>query len=61
MQSLHRRHHLGFNILTLAGFVVMAPTVAMSRTGQSGEPLNIELMCTGTVLVFVGLYVGVRA
>ena len=48
----------GFNILSLAGFVVMALTVALNRSGQAGKGLSIGLMCAGTALVFYGLYVG---
>ena len=58
MQSLTTEIISGFNILTLAGFVVMALTVGLNRTGQAGKGLSIGLMCVGTVLVFVGLYVG---
>jgi hypothetical protein len=48
----------GFNILSLAGFVVMAFTLALSRSGQASKPLSIGLMCAGTALVFFGLYAG---
>ena len=48
----------GFNILTLAGFVVMGLTLTLSRSGQAGKALSIGLMGAGTVLVFVGLYEG---
>ena len=48
----------GFNILSLAGFVIMGLTLALSRTGRAGKALSIGLMCAGTVLVFIGLYVG---
>jgi hypothetical protein len=48
----------GFNILSLAGFVLMALTLALSRSGQTGKSLSIGLMCAGTALVFYGLYVG---
>jgi hypothetical protein len=50
----------GFNVLSLAGFVAMALTVALSRSGQTGKALSIGLMCAGTTLVFYGLYVGGR-
>jgi hypothetical protein len=45
----------GFNLLTLAGFVVMGLTVALSCSGQTGKALSIGLMCAGTALVFYGL------
>jgi hypothetical protein len=48
----------GFNLLTLAGFVVMALTLALNRTGRAGNALSIGLMTVGTVLVFFGLYAG---
>ena len=48
----------GFNILTLAGFVVMGITLALSRSGQTGKALSIALMGAGTALVFFGLYAG---
>jgi hypothetical protein len=43
----------GFNILSLAGFVVMALTVALNRSGQAGKGLSIGLMCAGTALAFL--------
>jgi hypothetical protein len=58
MQSLTTEIISGVNILSLASFVVMALTVGLSRIGQAGKALNIGLMCVGTVLVFVGPYVG---
>jgi hypothetical protein len=48
----------GFNILSLAGFVVMGLTLVLSRSGQTGKALSIGLMCAGTALVFYGLYAG---
>jgi len=48
----------GFNILTLAGFVVMGITLALSRSEQTSKALSIALMGAGTALVFFGLYVG---
>jgi hypothetical protein len=48
----------GFNVLSLAGFVVMALTVALSRSGQASKPVSIGVMCIGTALVFYGLYAG---
>jgi hypothetical protein len=46
----------GFNILSLAGFVVMGLTLALSRTGRAGKALSLGLMSVGTALVFIGLY-----
>jgi len=46
----------GFNLLSLAGFVVMGLTLALNRTGRAGKALSIGLMSAGTVLVFFGLY-----
>jgi hypothetical protein len=48
----------GFNILSLAGFVIMGLTLAVSRSGRAGKAMSIGLMCAGTALVFFGLYVG---
>ncbi len=46
----------GFNLLSLAGFVVMGLTLALNRTGRAGKALS--LMSAGTALVFIGLYAG---
>ena len=46
----------GMNILTLAGFVVMGLSLTLHRTGNTGVPLSIGLMCAGTALVFFGLF-----
>jgi hypothetical protein len=46
----------GFNLLSLAGFVVMGVTLALNRTGRAGKALSIGLMFAGMVLVFFGLY-----
>ena len=51
----------GMNILSLAGFVIMGLTVALSRSGQVSKPLSIGLMSAGTALVFYGLYAGGEA
>ena len=59
-RDAHKDILSGFNILSLVGFVVMALTVALSRSGQAGKGLSIGLMCAGTALVFYGLYVGGR-
>ncbi len=48
----------GFNLLRVAGFVVMGLTLALNRTGRAGKALSIGLMSAGTVLVFSGLYEG---
>jgi len=48
----------GFNILSLAGFVLMGITLALNRSGRAGKALSIGLMSAGTVLVFAGLYAG---
>ena len=48
----------GMNILSLAGFLVMGPSLTLHRTGNAGVPLSIGLMCAGTALVFYGLFVG---
>jgi hypothetical protein len=48
----------GFNLLSLAGFVVMGLTLAVNRAGRAGKALSIGLMSAGTALVFFGLYAG---
>jgi len=48
----------GFNLLRVAGFVVMGLTLALNRTGRAGKALSIGLMSAGTFLVFFGLYAG---
>ena len=48
----------GFNLLSLAGFVIMGITLALSRSGRTGKALSIGLMSAGTALVFIGLYAG---
>jgi hypothetical protein len=48
----------GMNIVTLAGFALMGLTLTLRRMTQAGTPLSIGLMCAGTALVFLGLYVG---
>jgi uncharacterized RDD family membrane protein YckC len=46
----------GMNILTLAGFIVMGLSLTLQRMAAARRPLTIGLMCTGTALVFFGLY-----
>ena len=48
----------GFNLLTLAGFVIMGITLALNRSGRAGKALSIGLMSAGTAFVFIGLYAG---
>jgi hypothetical protein len=48
----------GFNVLSLAGFVIMGITLGLNRSGRAGKALSIRLMFAGTALVFLGLYVG---
>ncbi len=48
----------GFNLLSLAGFLIMGLTLALNRTGRAGKALSIGLMGAGTALVFFGLYAG---
>ena len=51
----------GMNLPTLAGFVVMAAGLNLSRRGRSRAAVAIALMGAGTALVFLGLYLGVSA
>ena len=46
----------GMNVLTLAGFVMMAIILTLNSMGQAGKALSIGLMSAGTALVFAGLY-----
>ena len=46
----------GMNVLTLAGFLVMAFSLTLHRTGNAGVPLTIGLMCAGTALVIFGMF-----
>jgi hypothetical protein len=48
----------GFNVLTVAGFLVLG--MALHRVGASKgrSPLGIALMLVGTALVFAGMCVG---
>jgi hypothetical protein len=48
----------GFNIVTLAGFAVMAIGYNIGRMMQGRAPVGFVLMGIGTALVFVGLYLG---
>jgi hypothetical protein len=48
----------GFNLVTLAGFVVMALGFNLGRMARGRAPLGFALMGVGTVLVFLGIYLG---
>ena len=54
--ALTREVVFGMNIVTLAGFAVMAMALNIGRAGRSRAALSISLMGAGTVLVFAGLY-----
>ena len=45
----------GMNVLTLVGFLVMGLSLTLHRTGKTGIPVSIGLMCAGTALFFFGL------
>ncbi len=47
-----------FNLLSLAGFLIMGIILVLSRSGRAGKALSIGLMSAGTALVFIGLYAG---
>ena len=57
-RDAHKEIIAGFNLLSLAGFVIMGLTLALNRSGRSGKAFSIGLMSAGTVLVFLGLYAG---
>ena len=44
----------GMNIVTLAGFAVMAIAINLSRTRPVRAPLGIAIMAAGTALVEIG-------
>jgi hypothetical protein len=49
----------GFNLVTLAGFAVMAAGYNVGRVGRTMRgraPVGFALMGIGTALVFLGLY-----
>ena len=46
----------GFNLLTLAGFLVMGVGLTLSRQNALGAPAAFAMMGAGTVLVFLGLF-----
>jgi len=46
----------GMNLLTLAGFVIMAVGLNLNRTRKIRAPLAFALMGFGTVLVCAGIY-----
>jgi hypothetical protein len=46
----------GMNLLTLAGFVIMATGLNLNRTRKIRAPLAFVLMGVGTALVFAGIY-----
>jgi hypothetical protein len=56
MENLTKEVLSGFNILSLAGFVIMGLGLTLSRTGKTSVPVSIGLMGVGTALVFFGLY-----
>jgi hypothetical protein len=46
----------GMNALTLAGFVLMAIGLNLSRARRIRAPFAFALMGIGTLLVFAGIY-----
>jgi len=46
----------GFNILTLAGFLLMGIALHLVRTSKARVAVGIALMLTGTVFAIGGLY-----
>ena len=47
----------GMNIVTLAGFAVMAIAINLSRSRTVQTPFGIAIMAAGTALVVLGLYI----
>jgi hypothetical protein len=48
----------GFNLLTVAGFVLMGIGLNQSRQGRAKAPIAFALMTAGTVCVVAGMYFG---
>jgi len=46
----------GMNALSLAGFAIMFVALNLSRQPKVAKLWSIGLMCAGTVLLFVGIY-----
>jgi hypothetical protein len=46
----------GFNILTLAGFLLMGIALHLVRTSKASTLVGIVLMLVGTLLAIGGLY-----
>ncbi|MGE5269527.1 MAG: hypothetical protein ACM3JG_07625 [Thiohalocapsa sp.] len=53
---LTREFMFGMNIISLAGFAVMAVALALSRQQPVRIPLAVGLMGAGTALLLLGLY-----
>jgi hypothetical protein len=51
----------GFDILTLAGFVLMGIGLTLNRQRKVRVSIAVALMGAGTALVFLGLYVAAPA
>ena len=48
----------GLNLVTLIGFLAMAIGLNSARMKYAPAPVAFGLMGTGTILVFLGLYLG---
>jgi hypothetical protein len=47
----------GMNVLNLVGLIVTGFSLTLRRTARAGLPFSVGLMCAGTALVLVRLYV----
>lgn len=58
---LTREFLFGMNIVSLAGFALMAIVLTLTRQRRLRFPVAATLMGVGTALLFLGLYVAVPA
>ncbi len=58
---LTREFLFGMNIVSLAGFALMAIAITFSRQQRLRFPVAVALMVAGTALLFLGLYVATPA
>jgi hypothetical protein len=56
---LNKNLPFGFNLISLAGFLLMGLGLTLSRQKRIGAGATILLMGAGTALLFGGLYVAV--
>jgi hypothetical protein len=57
--TLTKNLWFGFNLVSLAGFLLMGVGLTLSRQRRIGTGAAVALMAVGTALLFGGLYVAV--